>query len=115
MLSQSLLTLEFDRVIALIALETKSTPGREALARRRPYHSVEACERAQGELAEMVREIVYPEARLGFDASKPDGAPRKLLDVGRLHALRWKHTIELNTGIETSSAGSSSASTARGW
>ncbi|HEY5611538.1 MAG TPA: hypothetical protein VIL97_10040, partial [Thermoanaerobaculia bacterium] len=55
MFSQSLLTLEFDRVIALIALETKSTPGREALARRRPYHSVEACERAQGELAEMVR------------------------------------------------------------
>ena len=54
------------------------------------------------ELAEMVREIVYPEARLGFDASKPDGAPRKLLDVGRLHALRWKHTIDLKTGIETS-------------
>jgi len=54
------------------------------------------------ELAEMVRETVYPDARLVFDTSKPDGAPRKLLDVGRLHGLGWRHTIDLKKGIESS-------------
>ena len=36
-------------------------------------------------------QIVYPEAVLTFDTSKPDGMPRKLLDVSRLHALGWRH------------------------
>lgn len=52
------------------------------------------------ELAELVRGIVYPEARLVFDASKPDGTPRKLLDVSRLHQLGWRHSIELRQGVE---------------
>ncbi len=52
------------------------------------------------ELAEMVREIVYPMVHVGWDAGKPDGAPRKLLDVSRLHALGWTHRIELQQGIE---------------
>ena len=56
------------------------------------------------ELAGMVREAVYPEAELVFDASKPDGTPRKLLDVSRLHALGWRHRIELREGIETTYA-----------
>ena len=43
--------------------------------------------------------IVYPSARVVFDTSKPDGMPRKLLDVSRLHALGWKHTIDLADGI----------------
>jgi len=51
------------------------------------------------ELAEMVGEIVHPAARLVFDASKPDGTPKKLLDVARLHRLGWRHTIELRQGI----------------
>jgi len=51
------------------------------------------------ELAELVREVVYPEAELVFDASKPDGTPRKLLDVSRLHALGWRHTMGLREGI----------------
>jgi GDP-L-fucose synthase len=51
------------------------------------------------ELAEMVREIVHPSARLVFDLEKPDGTPRKLLDVGRLHGLGWRHAIELRQGI----------------
>jgi GDP-L-fucose synthase len=53
------------------------------------------------ELAEMVRDVVYPGAKLVFDTSKPDGTPRKLLDVSRLHALGWKHRIALRQGIET--------------
>ncbi len=54
------------------------------------------------ELAEMVRGIVHPEAELVFDSSKPDGTPRKLLDVSRLHALGWRHKIGLREGIESS-------------
>ena len=53
------------------------------------------------ELAEMVRRIVHPKAAVLFDRSKPDGTPRKLLDVSRLHALGWKHTIQLSEGIES--------------
>jgi GDP-L-fucose synthase len=54
------------------------------------------------ELAETVRDIVHPEARLVFDATKPDGTPKKLLDVSRLHALGWRHRIPLREGIESS-------------
>ena len=53
------------------------------------------------ELAELVGEIVHPEARLVFDSTKPDGTPQKLLDVSRLHELGWKHSIELREGIES--------------
>jgi GDP-L-fucose synthase len=51
------------------------------------------------ELAGTVRDIVYPQAQLVFDASKPDGTPRKLLDVSRLHALGWRHRVDLRDGI----------------
>ena len=51
------------------------------------------------ELADMVRGIVHPSARLVFDTGKPDGTPRKLLDVSRLHGLGWRHAIELRQGI----------------
>jgi GDP-L-fucose synthase len=53
------------------------------------------------ELAEMVRRIVHPNARITWDASKPDGTPRKLLDVSRLHKLGWRHRIALGEGIES--------------
>ncbi len=52
------------------------------------------------DLADLVREIVYPGARIVFDTSKLDGTPRKLLDVNRLHALGWRHRIELRAGLE---------------
>jgi len=51
------------------------------------------------ELAEMVRDIVHPGARLVFDSSKPDGTPRKLLDVGRLRDLGWAPRIALREGV----------------
>jgi len=51
------------------------------------------------ELAETVMEVVGFAGRIVFDATKPDGTPRKLLDVGRLHALGWKHRIDLKQGI----------------
>jgi GDP-L-fucose synthase len=52
------------------------------------------------ELAETVRDIVHPRAELVFDASKPDGTPRKLLDVSRLHAMGWRHKTQLREGVE---------------
>ena len=51
------------------------------------------------DLAETIRDVVYPNAQLRFDASKPDGAPRKLLDVTRLRNLGWSSSIELRQGI----------------
>jgi GDP-L-fucose synthase len=51
------------------------------------------------ELAPMVRDVVYPGAEIVFDASKPDGTPKKLLDVSRLHDLGWRHRIDLVDGI----------------
>ena len=53
------------------------------------------------ELADLVREVVFPDAKIVWDASKPDGAPRKLLDVSRLHDLGWRHRIGLRSGVET--------------
>jgi GDP-L-fucose synthase len=52
------------------------------------------------ELAEEVRDVVDPRVKLVFDPSKPDGTPRKLLDVTRLHKAGWRHKIDLREGIE---------------
>jgi GDP-L-fucose synthase len=51
------------------------------------------------ELAETVCEVIGFEGSLAFDTSKPDGTPRKLMDVGRLLALGWKPRIGLKDGI----------------
>lgn len=53
------------------------------------------------ELAAMIRSIVYPEAELIFDRSKPDGTPRKVLDVSRLTDVGWSASIPLDKGIES--------------
>src|SRR5688572_31724608 len=53
------------------------------------------------ELAEMIRDVVYPQARIVFDASRPDGPPRKLLDVSRLRDLGWTPSLSLRAGIES--------------
>jgi GDP-L-fucose synthase len=52
-------------------------------------------------LAELVREVVYPAAELVFDASKPDGMPRKVLDISKLRALGWSASIGLEDGIRS--------------
>ncbi|WP_297925441.1 GDP-L-fucose synthase [Metallibacterium sp.] len=51
------------------------------------------------ELAAMVREVVGFNGRIDWDASKPDGTPRKLLDVSKLHALGWQASIPLRAGV----------------
>jgi GDP-L-fucose synthase len=52
------------------------------------------------ELAMRIQLIVGYEGTLVFDASKPDGMPRKLLDVSKLHKAGWRHKIDLEDGLE---------------
>jgi len=52
-------------------------------------------------LAELIANVVGYRGRIEFDASKPDGTPRKLLDVSKLHALGWKHKIGLEEGLRS--------------
>jgi GDP-L-fucose synthase len=52
-----------------------------------------------GELSGLIGNIVGYEGNIVYDSSKPDGTPRKLLDVSRLHELGWKHTTSLEEGI----------------
>ena len=52
------------------------------------------------ELAELVREVVGYGGEIVYDTTKPDGTPRKLLDVQRLHSLGWRASIPLREGIE---------------
>jgi GDP-L-fucose synthase len=51
------------------------------------------------ELAETIKRIIGFEGSIEWDSSKPDGTPRKLLDVSRLTALGWKAKISLEDGI----------------
>jgi GDP-L-fucose synthase len=51
------------------------------------------------ELAETVQEIVGFTGEIKWDTNRPDGTPRKLMDVSKLHGLGWKHHIELSQGI----------------
>lgn len=50
-------------------------------------------------LALMVKKLVGYAGSLHFDTTKPDGTPRKLMDVSKLHSLGWKHKVELEEGI----------------
>ena len=52
------------------------------------------------DLALLIKRIVGFDGELTFDSSKPDGTPRKLMDVSKLHSLGWKHEIELEEGIK---------------
>ena len=52
------------------------------------------------ELAELIRDVVHPEADLRWDTTKPDGTPQKLLDVSRLTALGWTAPTPLRKGVE---------------
>lgn len=53
------------------------------------------------ELSELIREIVGYQGKIVFDTNRPDGTPRKLLDVSRLDAMGWKPQIGLREGIES--------------
>ncbi|MBU1372443.1 MAG: GDP-L-fucose synthase [Bacteroidetes bacterium] len=52
------------------------------------------------DLALLIKEIIGFEGDLVFDSTKPDGTPRKLMDVSKIHSKGWKHKIDLREGIE---------------
>jgi GDP-L-fucose synthase len=52
------------------------------------------------ELAKIIAQIIGYEGKIEFDTTKPDGTPRKLMDVSRLAQLGWKYKTELEEGIE---------------
>lgn len=52
------------------------------------------------ELAELIKDVVGYSGEIVFDASKPDGTPRKLMDVSKLNGLGWKHHTTLEQGIK---------------
>lgn len=52
------------------------------------------------ELAETIKKVTGYTGEIIFDSSKPDGTPRKLLDVSKLHDLGWKHSINLEEGLK---------------
>jgi GDP-L-fucose synthase len=51
------------------------------------------------ELAHIIAEVVGFKGKIGFDSTKPDGTPRKLMDSGRLHNLGFRHQTSLKEGI----------------
>lgn len=51
------------------------------------------------QLAELIKELVGFKGRIVLDATKPDGTPRKILDVRKLHSLGWRHKISLKEGL----------------
>ena len=52
------------------------------------------------QLAKLVQDAVGFKGRVAFDPAKPDGTPRKLTDVSKLHALGWNHSVEINDGVQ---------------
>ena len=52
-----------------------------------------------GELAEIMKEVVGFKGKINFDSSRPDGAPRKLIDVSRLLNMGWKYNVNLKEGL----------------
>lgn len=51
-------------------------------------------------LAETIQKIVGHQGSIAWDSSKPDGTPRKLMDISKMHELGWKHKVELEEGIK---------------
>ena len=52
------------------------------------------------EVVEKIKMLVGYEGEIFWDSSKPDGTPRKWMDVSKLHQLGWKHQIDLEEGIQ---------------
>jgi GDP-L-fucose synthase len=52
------------------------------------------------ELAEMIKNVVGYNGEIAWDITKPDGTPRKLMDVSKAHSLGWKHEVSLEEGIK---------------
>ncbi|MBD8084604.1 GDP-L-fucose synthase family protein [Chryseobacterium caseinilyticum] len=63
------------------------------------YNVGTGVDRTIRELAELIQKVVGHTGEILWDAEKPDGTPRKLMDVSKMHDLGWKHKVELEQGI----------------
>ena len=52
------------------------------------------------ELSETIQKITRHQGEIIWDSLKPDGTPRKLMDISKMHALGWKHKVNLEEGIQ---------------
>jgi GDP-L-fucose synthase len=52
------------------------------------------------QLAETIQKTVGHKGEIIWDATKPDGTPRKLMDISKMHALGWNHQVKLEIGIQ---------------
>jgi GDP-L-fucose synthase len=52
------------------------------------------------EMAETMKEVTGYKGKLTFDTTKPDGAPRKLIDITRLENMGWTYNVDLKDGLE---------------
>jgi GDP-L-fucose synthase len=52
------------------------------------------------QLAETIQKITGHQGAIIWDSSKPDGTPRKLMDISKMHELGWKHQVQLEEGIQ---------------
>jgi GDP-L-fucose synthase len=52
------------------------------------------------QLAETIQKITGHQGEIIWDSSKPDGTPRKLMDISKMHELGWKHQVQLEEGIQ---------------
>jgi GDP-L-fucose synthase len=52
------------------------------------------------EMAKIMKEVVEYKGRLTFDTAKPDGAPRKLINISRLSNMGWRYNIDLKIGLK---------------
>jgi GDP-L-fucose synthase len=52
------------------------------------------------ELAETIQKVIGHEGAIDWDSTKPDGTPRKLMDISKMHSLGWKHQVALEEGIQ---------------
>ena len=48
----------------------------------------------------MIQKVIGHTGEVIWDSSKPDGTPRKLMDISKMHSLGWKHKVELEEGIQ---------------
>jgi GDP-L-fucose synthase len=90
-----------DMANACIFLMEKYNPDKEANEKGEIFLNIGTGEDLSiKELANIVKKVVGYRGEIVYDTSKPDGAPRKLLDVSKINDLGWKYRIDLEVGIK---------------
>lgn len=86
-------------VFVMEKVDFKDTAPKQGEVRNTHINIGTGVELSIKELSQLIQQEIGYKGVIRFDASKPNGTMRKLTDVSKLHALGWKHTVEINTGI----------------